>query len=206
LLQPTAIARQTLQTRELLQPTAIAPQTLQDPELLRATAISPQTLQTRELLQPTAIVPQALGASQPLQPTAIAPQASQPLQRTAISPHALGTSQPVEGVVTVLGDGGATVALRQAAAQRGTPLTVLRWQQALGARVEGSAVWTWPPHLGAPAGLRLEGSRVAVIAYGAAGKAIAELIRACGGVPVRLGARWFIAQARAQRTRWETAR
>lgn len=110
------------------------------------------------------------------------------------------------GGVTVLGDGGAAVALRQAAARLGAPLTALRWQQALGAQVDGAAVWTWPPHLGAPAGLRLGGAPVAVIAYGAAGKAVAQLIRGCGGAPVRLGARWFIAQARAQRTRWETAR
>jgi hypothetical protein len=46
---------------------------------------------------------------------------------------------------------------------------------------------------------------VAVIAYGAPGLAIARKIRELGGTPVRLGPRWFIAQARRQRQLWESA-
>ena len=50
-----------------------------------------------------------------------------------------------------------------------------------------------------------DGARVAVIAYGAPGRTIAAQVRARGGQPVMLGARWFIAQARRQKALWESA-
>jgi shikimate kinase len=106
--------------------------------------------------------------------------------------------------VTVLGDGGTTVALREAASRAGVTLRVLRRVEAA-QPVSGAVVWTWPPAVTPPEGLRFDGARVAVIAYGAPARAVAALIRARGGVPLRLGPRWFIAQARAQRALWETA-
>jgi hypothetical protein len=105
------------------------------------------------------------------------------------------------GPVTALGDGGATAALRLAA-----PRTVQVVRRAdLPRVVRGNAVWTWPASLAAPEGLRFEDARVAVIAYGAPGRAVAERVRELGGTPVRLGPAWFVAQARGQRRLWENA-
>lgn len=109
-----------------------------------------------------------------------------------------------EGPVTVLGEGGVADALQEAAQGRWA-LTFVKRGAVPAAAVSGSAVWTWPVQLEAPAGLRFEGARVAVIAYGAPGLAIAAKVRALGGTPVRLGPRWFIAQARRQRQLWESA-
>lgn len=102
--------------------------------------------------------------------------------------------------VTLLGDGGATAALRRAAANR--RLRVLRRKEA-SAVVSGPVVWTWPAHVRVSEGLRFENARVAVIAYGAAGRRVSEEVRRRGGQPLALGARWFIAQARGQRALWE---
>jgi hypothetical protein len=106
--------------------------------------------------------------------------------------------------VTVLGGGGASVAVEVAADRLGVEVDLHR--AADGPRTfSGACVWTWPPHLAAPAGLGFDGARVAVIAYGRAGAAVAREIRSRGGSPVRLGPRWFVAQARAQRRLWEEA-
>lgn len=107
--------------------------------------------------------------------------------------------------VTVLGDGGVGVALREAAARRGVALTFVARAQVSATPVRGAVVWTWPSSVEAPATLRFEGARVAVITYGRPGQGIARAIAARGGEPLRLGARWFIAQARLQRTLWESA-
>jgi 3-dehydroquinate dehydratase len=106
--------------------------------------------------------------------------------------------------VTVLGGGGASVALELAADRLGVPLQLHR--AADGPRIlSGACVWTWPPHVAPPEGLGFDGARVAVIAYGRAGAAVAREIRARGGSPLALGPRWFVAQARAQRRLWEEA-
>jgi hypothetical protein len=109
--------------------------------------------------------------------------------------------------VTVLGEGGATAALRAAASQQGIELHVVRREGTPPASPgEGEAVvWTWPYTVAPPEGLTLSGSKVAVIAYGEPARRIASEIRRLGGVPVRLGPRWFVAQARAQRQLWESA-
>ncbi|MCU0695694.1 MAG: hypothetical protein MUC96_04075 [Myxococcaceae bacterium] len=106
--------------------------------------------------------------------------------------------------VTVLGDGGATDALREAAAQLGLELVVMTRQTA-GPVTTTAAVWTWPAPVEVPAPLRLDGALVAVIAYGAPARVIAASIRARGGTPLALGPRWFLAQARRQRSLWESS-
>lgn len=105
--------------------------------------------------------------------------------------------------LTVLGDGGVTVALREAAGTR--TLNVLTRASVSSAPLSGAVIWTWPASVEAPAALRFSGARVAVIAYGAPGRSIAAQIRARGGTPLMLGARWFIAQARRQKELWESA-
>lgn len=112
---------------------------------------------------------------------------------------ALGT-----GPVTVLGEGGVAPALSEAARQLGVELTFVSRVQA-GRGMRGNLVWTWPASVDAPTGLRLDGAKVAVIAYGAAGRSIAATVCRLGGQPLALGARWFIAQARRQRAVWEAA-
>ncbi|MBZ4398036.1 MULTISPECIES: shikimate dehydrogenase [unclassified Myxococcus] len=106
--------------------------------------------------------------------------------------------------VVILGDGGATSALRTVAAERGQALRVLRRADIQGP-VTGAVVWTWPDRVAPPDSLRFERARVAVIAYGAPGRRIAAEITRRGGTPVLLGAAWFVAQARRQRQLWETA-
>ena len=109
--------------------------------------------------------------------------------------------------VTVLGDGGVTVALREAATAQGSRLDV-RTRASFSAKrlpVGGAVVWSWPAHIAAPDGLRFEAARVAVVAYGAPARTIAARVRELGGEPLMLGARWFIAQARRQRQLWESA-
>lgn len=106
--------------------------------------------------------------------------------------------------VTVLGDGGVTGALREAAEQLGVVLTVKRHAEA-NAGISGAVVWTWPATIAAPPALRFENALVAVIAYGRPARAIAATVRERGGTALRLGPRWFIAQARQQRSLWESA-
>lgn len=109
-------------------------------------------------------------------------------------------------VVTVLGDGGATVAIREAAARANVRLRVLRRAELGDQPLSGTLLWTWPATVSLPASLAFEGARVAIIAYGAPGRRIAAEIHRRGGVPVALGACWFVAQARRQRELWENAR
>lgn len=104
----------------------------------------------------------------------------------------------------VLGDGGATAAMRAVAGEIGCTLRILR-RADIGAPLKGAGVWTWPDRVPAPESLRFERARVAVIAYGAPGRRIATEISRRGGTPVLLGAAWFIAQARRQRQLWESA-
>ncbi|MGA9526004.1 MAG: shikimate dehydrogenase [Myxococcaceae bacterium] len=112
--------------------------------------------------------------------------------------EALGAKQ-----VTALGEGGATWAIRTAAADLGIALKVLRREGAEEAPpISGAAIWTWPDNVPAPTWLRFDGARVAVIAYGAPARRIATEIALRGGIPVRLGPRWLIAQARTQRQLW----
>jgi shikimate kinase len=110
--------------------------------------------------------------------------------------------------VTVLGEGGVADALRAAAARLGISLRFeKRVPLPLGGRVHasglGSYLWTWPPHLEVTPP-NLHGARVGVITYGRPAQTIAMCIRKHGGIPVFLGSRWFIAQARAQRALWES--
>lgn len=107
--------------------------------------------------------------------------------------------------VTVLGGGGASVALKLAAMRLGMGFRVLRRQQLLDAHLGGAVVWTWPGHIRPPEGLQLTGAWVAIIAYGPPARAIAQEVRARGGKPLRLGPRWLIAQARRQRALWADA-
>ncbi|NVJ02851.1 shikimate dehydrogenase [Myxococcus sp. AM009] len=106
--------------------------------------------------------------------------------------------------VFVLGDGGATSALRSVAAELSCDLRVLR-RADIQAPLTGAGVWTWPDRVPAPDDLRFDGARVAVIAYGAPGRRIAAEVVLRGGTPVLLGAAWFVAQARRQRQLWESA-
>ncbi|MFZ5443994.1 MAG: shikimate kinase [Myxococcota bacterium] len=109
------------------------------------------------------------------------------------------------GRLTVLGDGGVTEALRLVAARRGVELAVLTRATVPPVALRGAVVWTWPPDVEPPASLRFAEARVAVVSYGAAGRKLAAEIARRGGTPVRLGPRWFIAQARRQRSLWESA-
>lgn len=104
----------------------------------------------------------------------------------------------------VLGDGGASAAIRAVAPEAGCSLRFLRRAEISGP-LGGSGIWTWPDRITPPDALRFDGARVAVIAYGAPARRIAADITRRGGTPVLLGAAWFIAQARRQRALWETA-
>lgn len=104
--------------------------------------------------------------------------------------------------VTVLGAGGVAPALQQAAVRVGCTLHVRRRAELAGTHVRGTCVWTWPEELAAPGGLHLDGAQVAVIAYGAPGKAVAAQVEHLGGMAVRCGETWFDAQAAAQRRLW----
>jgi hypothetical protein len=108
------------------------------------------------------------------------------------------------GELFVLGDGGVGAALR-AVASAHDRLRFLR-RAAITEPLQGTGIWTWPDRVPPPETLRFEGARVAVIAYGAPARRIATEITRRGGVPLLLGAAWFIAQARRQRAMWETAR
>jgi 3-dehydroquinate dehydratase len=104
----------------------------------------------------------------------------------------------------VLGDGGASAAIRVVGAETGCQLRFLRRAEISGP-LSGSGIWTWPDRITPPDALRFEGARIAVIAYGAPARRIATEITRRGGTPLLLGAAWFIAQARQQRALWETA-
>ncbi|QSQ26513.1 shikimate dehydrogenase [Pyxidicoccus parkwayensis] len=104
----------------------------------------------------------------------------------------------------VLGDGGATAAMKAVADEAGCALRVLR-RADIDAPLTGAGVWTWPDRVSPPEQLRFNKARVAVIAYGAPGRRIATEIQRRGGTPVLLGAAWFVAQARRQRQLWESA-
>ncbi len=108
------------------------------------------------------------------------------------------------GKVTVLGDGGVAPALRQAASRLGRPVEVLKRAEAEGRTVSGAVVWTWPEQVGAPEGLRFSGADVAIIAYGRAAVRLAAEVARRAGRPKRLGPRWFVRQARAQRALWNS--
>ncbi len=103
--------------------------------------------------------------------------------------------------VFVLGDGGSTQALREAAAALGVTLEVVKRAQAR--PLGGAGVWTWPDGVEPPAALSLQGARVAVIAYGPPGRRVAAHVRRLGGTPLMLGPRWLIAQARRQAELWQ---
>ncbi|AKJ03394.1 hypothetical protein ATI61_115140 [Archangium gephyra] len=104
----------------------------------------------------------------------------------------------------VLGDGGASAAIRVVGTEMGCQLRFLRRAEISGP-LSGSGIWTWPDRITPPDTLRFEGARIAVIAYGAPARRIATEITRRGGTPLLLGAAWFIAQARQQRALWETA-
>ena len=104
--------------------------------------------------------------------------------------------------VHVLGRGGVGPALEEAARRLGVGLHFHRRESLAGAHLEGACLWTWPEELLPPEGLALDGARVAVIAYGAPGEAIAHAVALRGGVPVHCGQAWFDAQAQAQAALW----
>jgi hypothetical protein len=104
----------------------------------------------------------------------------------------------------VLGDGGSTAALRAVSREAGCLLRVLKRSE-IQQPLSGTGVWTWPDRIPPPEDLRFERARIAVIAYGAPGRRVAQEISRRGGTPVMLGAAWFIAQARRQRELWESA-
>lgn len=107
--------------------------------------------------------------------------------------------------VTVLGGGGATVALTAAAARTSQRVEILRRAEVTTAPVRGVCVWTWPESIAPPSELHFDRARVALIAYGPPARRIAREVRSRGGDPLLLGPRWFIAQARRQRDLWRTA-
>lgn len=107
--------------------------------------------------------------------------------------------------VTVLGDGGVTAALRVAATNLQVELEVLTREAITAQPLRGPIVWTWPALVAVPEALCFEDAQVAVIAYGTPARSIVKEIVARGGMPRRLGPRWFIAQARQQRLLWESA-
>lgn len=114
------------------------------------------------------------------------------------------TSLARSRTVTVLGDGGVSSALRAAGDELGLVLAFKRRGDVAGVE-RGALLWTWPAPVEPPAGLRFEAAHVGVIAYGGPARTIASKVRALGGIVVRLGPRWFITQAREQRTAWESA-
>ena len=112
--------------------------------------------------------------------------------------------------LTVLGDGGAASALKMAARITGHQVQTLRsndQSQMAQMPLAGNLVWTWPPTFIVPDSFRFAaGAQVAVIAYAAPARQIAQTIRQRGGVPLSMGVKWFIAQARKQRQLWDTSR
>jgi len=110
-----------------------------------------------------------------------------------------------EGPVQVLGDGGATSAIREVCQATGRGLTVHRRDSLPGRPLSGHALWTWPAHLAPPERLSFQDCTVGLIAYGEPARQIGIAIRRRGGAPLALGAAWFAAQARGQRQLWKDA-
>ena len=110
-----------------------------------------------------------------------------------------------EGPVQVLGDGGATSAIREVCRWTGRDLTVHRRDSLPDRPLSGRVVWTWPAHLAPPERLSFHDCTVGLIAYGQQARQIGIAIRLRGGAPLALGAAWFAAQARGQRRNWEAA-
>lgn len=104
--------------------------------------------------------------------------------------------------VHVLGRGGVGPALEEAARRLGVTLHFHRHGSLAEVHLRGACAWTWPEELRPPEGLKLDGARVAVIAYGAPGEAVARAVALRGGTPVHCGQAWFDAQAQAQRALW----
>lgn len=105
----------------------------------------------------------------------------------------------------VLGDGGATEALRVAASLEGLPLRIRRRAELEGSVVRAPAIWTWPEAVEPPPGMVFAAAEVGIIAYGGRARRIAQKVRALGGRPRYLGGAWFCTQARAQGALWESA-
>lgn len=148
------------------------------------------------------LVAQALGSSHGAVNTLVRTERGWATHNTDVAGAHLCFEELCSDEVTVLGAGGVLEALELAAKHRGVRLTVLRRHEA-GRPVRGPAIWTWPSAVTAPPGLTFDGARVAVITYGPPGHLVAKAIVERGGVPLRIGHRWFIAQARAQRALWE---
>lgn len=106
--------------------------------------------------------------------------------------------------ITVLGNGGVIASLREASTKLNLTLEPRRHAEVTGP-ISGAVVWTWPASIAPPPSLRFVDATVAVIAYGRPALTIARFIGERGGTPLRLGPRWFIAQAREQRRLWETS-
>jgi hypothetical protein len=109
-----------------------------------------------------------------------------------------------DGQLFILGDGGATSAIRAACHESGRGVTILRRDALPDHPLSGRALWTWPAHLTPPESLSFRDCQVGIIAYGEPARRIASAIRERGGAPLALGAAWFAAQARGQRQLWET--
>lgn len=107
--------------------------------------------------------------------------------------------------VTVLGRGGVSSALEEAASSLGVRLRFVRAAEVTEAPVRGAVVWAWPVDFSAPAALRFEAATVAVIAYGRPSARVVAAVESRGGYARRLGPRWFVAQLRAQRALWPDA-
>jgi len=105
--------------------------------------------------------------------------------------------------VTVLGDGGVAGVLKEAANILGVRLDIRRRASTFEHPIPGAVVWTWPPEVVPPQALTFRDAEVAVITYGPRGRSVAARILELGGTPRKLGHRWFIAQARRQRSLWE---
>lgn len=192
-------------------------------ELSRSPSIHPQPFDRIDLPTDVELAPllqallphyKGLAVTSPFKTTVLGTRAVNTLWRTAGG--YLGENCDVAGAVaalegldgsslTVLGQGGVGDALTAAAEQRSITLRFVKRADAVGLHLEGWVVWAWPDHVEAPEGLRLDRARVGVISYGPRGQLIAQKIRGLGGQPVWLGSRWFVAQARAQRERWEAA-
>jgi shikimate kinase len=111
-----------------------------------------------------------------------------------------------QATVTVLGTGGVLTALQSAAQRINVTLHLRRRDDDWRDPVTGAVVWTWPPSIVPPAALRFAQAQVAIIAYGNPARLTRAEIHARGGQPINCGPAWLIAQARAQRQRWEARR
>jgi hypothetical protein len=154
-------------------------------------------------------VAQATGAQVPAVNTLVRQRGEAELHWTGFNTDPAGARIALqrfgEGAVQVLGDGGATSAIREACHETGRDFTVHRRDSLPDRPLSGRALWTWPAHLPAPEQLSFRECTVGLIAYGEPARHIRAAIRQRGGAPLALGAAWFAAQARGQRQLWETA-